>query len=148
MSFSFSPFRLLSPKNSSGPRPNRSNTPGLNGSMRTSAMEIISSRSFLPFASLESTMMDRLPRQRTSFEAAEGRSTRVTEAPLSARIRPANGPGARPANYRIWVRKLRHWKLGQRTSITFRPARAMVIERERRGTELALYFKPGSTVAC
>ena len=45
-------------------------------------------------------MIERFPRQRTSVEVVFGLSIRVTEAPLSARINPAKGPGARPANYR------------------------------------------------
>ena len=47
---------------------------------------------------------ERLPRQRISDDVEEGRSIRVTEAPLSAKMRPAKGPGARPANWKKLIK--------------------------------------------
>ena len=62
-----------------------------------------------------------------SLEDARGLSTRITSDPLSARIRPANGPGAKPANYTM---NTSIHALLPLTSITLRPVSAirMMIE--------------------
>lgn len=117
MSFSFIPFLPPSPRKTSGPRPSLSITPGRNGSITISADDISFLSMSRPTGIFESIAMDLLPRLRMSTEIEEGLSTRTTEAPLSARTRPANGPGASPANcvyeghVTYILRRLAHYSL-------------------------------------
>src|SRR5680860_644260 len=105
--------RGLRSRHTSGPRPRRSMTPGRKPSIRTSAESISLRTSSTPSADFRSTAMERRPRETTSARTAaivlgprtqpapprpaERRSTRVTVAPRSASIIPANGPGPIPA---------------------------------------------------
>ena len=96
---SFNPFVSLFPRKTSGPSPSRSSTPGRNGSMTMSAVEISFLRTFCPPSVLRLIAIEYFPRDKMSLEEVTGLSTRITSDPLSARIRPVNGPGAKPANY-------------------------------------------------
>ena len=106
----FSPCPSLPspPCQRSGPRPMRSITPGRNGSMSTSARAMRRAATSTPRALFMSSAMERLFRHSRSPAGAAFvelprefggiRSMRVTDAPKSARMSPAKGPGARPAN--------------------------------------------------
>lgn len=83
----------------SGPSPRRSITPGRKGSIRTSEDVINFFKTSRPLRVLGLIASDRLFLHNISGEEDEnGLSIRMTVAPLSANIRPAKGPGARPAN--------------------------------------------------
>ena len=109
----------------------RSMTPGLNGSISTSALATSRVASSRPAGLLTSSAMERLFLARVSTENDPRRSMRMTSAPQSARISPANGPGARPANCdsvhtRFRVMQVRMWyKETWQTSMTRVPARAI-----------------------
>ena len=100
--------------NISGPRPSFSITPGLKGSINTSAFKHNFLATSLPRKSCKSMATDLFPRARRSATKANFTlSMRVTTAPKSASIIPAKGTGARPAN-----------------SITRRPAKAAILDIE------------------
>lgn len=93
--------RGLISSRTSGPSPSLSKTPGRNGSIETSACGMRRKMNSLPGESLRSTQMDDFPLIKTSGLGewpGWTRSTLNTFAPLSARRRPVNGPGASPAN--------------------------------------------------
>src|SRR5450759_4163323 len=99
--------RGLRPRQTSGPRPSRSTTPGRKPSISTSADSMSLRTSSTPSAVFRSTAIERRPRETTSARPAdsrpgkppppESRSTRMTVAPRSASIIPAKGPGPMPA---------------------------------------------------
>ena len=77
----------------------RSMTPGRKGSIITSDCVMSFRASASPLGVLQETEIERFPLQSTSEDdETSGLSTRITEAPLSARIRPQKGPGANPPN--------------------------------------------------
>src|SRR5947207_6275694 len=91
---------------SSGPRPNRSVTPGRNDSRNTSAASARRNTVSTPAGFLRSTAMDRRPRShamcRRGPERSAGtslvRSTRTMLAPISASLSEPNGSAPRPAS--------------------------------------------------
>lgn len=95
----------LSLRRTSGPRPSFSSTPGRNGSITTSACGMRALIKETPDGDFRSTAMEDLCRVRRSpvgggrldalgvcVKFGIERSIRRTEAPLSARRRPAKGP--------------------------------------------------------
>ena len=93
-------------RQSSGPMPSRSATPGRNPSNTTSAPSTRRSTTSRPASDLRSTPMLRRPRPLTKAGGRSGspprtetaRSIRTTSAPMSASIIPQNGPGPIPAS--------------------------------------------------
>ena len=96
----------LRARQSSGPRPRRSATPGRKPSNTTSASSTRRSTRSRPSSDLRSTPMLRRPRAFTTAGGEAGspprtepaRSMRMISAPMSASIIPQNGPGPIPAN--------------------------------------------------
>lgn len=86
-------FRPSFPKNTSGPSPSLSSTPGRKGSIKTSAWAISVRKSRSPDLIFGFTAKERFPRDRTSPEVLwSDLSMRMTEAPQSARKSPAFEP--------------------------------------------------------
>lgn len=77
-----------------GERPRRSRTPGRKGSIKMSAVVRRRRRIFREVWERKSRVMEVLLRVSWSPLMELGRSMRRTEAPKSARRRPANGPGS------------------------------------------------------
>lgn len=75
-------------------------SPWRKGSMSTSARQHSRLSAAAPAGRFRSSAKERLPRPCTSAAKAvgDGRSTRTTRAPKSARIMPQSGAGARPAS--------------------------------------------------
>src|SRR6516225_3344806 len=96
--------RGLRARQTSGPSPSRSVTPGRKPSTSASARSTRRSTVATPSGCLRSTPMDRRPRLKTCGGGTLGsppttesaRSTRTTSAPKSARTMAQNGPGPIP----------------------------------------------------
>src|SRR5258706_6009546 len=87
-------------RQTSGPRPSRSITPGRNPSISTSAPASMQRTAARPSALHRSSATERLLRRLTSAGSAfaERRSTVTTSAPRSAIHWPTSGPGPMPLN--------------------------------------------------
>src|ERR1700730_234076 len=87
-------------RQTSGPRPRRSITPGRNPSISTSAPASMQRTAARPSALRRSSATERLLRRFTSAGSAfaERRSTVTTSAPRSASNWPTSGPGPMPLN--------------------------------------------------
>ncbi len=98
--------RGLRARQTSGPSPSRSITPGRKPSSRASAFSTRASTVSTASGFFRSRARLRRPRWRTSHAGRSGgaagtacaRSTRMTSAPMSASIMAAKGPGPMPAN--------------------------------------------------
>src|SRR5580693_3211798 len=96
--------RGLRCRQTSGPTPMRSVTPGRKPSSRTSALSASLCKASTARGCFRSSTADRRPRLRNSRSGrgspAPGRSMRSTVAPWSASIMAQNGPGPMPASSR------------------------------------------------